>query len=336
MPRWMAARPYVASRLLLWRNTCRHRRGWVLLSAALVAAGCSAAVMLPPTGPVLGWLGENWAVTFAVATCGFALSAARRRQRAASHAATSWLASLPAPSPVRMQVVAGTTGRFTAILAFAGLVWLAGALDRSAFVRFAFAAAAGAIVGSLAGWPLRHAGIAAPGFRYAIVRRTRARWASAPSLAPLGSWPAAQARIFSRPKRTAPVLLLAMMAIPAGPRGGPGQVALAVAGACLTLFSVISLSAAAVRVASEAARWLAPTTVGKWRFTGALIWRVAVTQAVALAVLTFLAGAIDLPQALAVGVPLAALYLAASLAMAIGAAFLACRRAGLGVSGRGV
>lgn len=306
-----------------------------MLSAAFVAAGCAVLVVLPPTGPILAWLGRNWAVTFAVATCGFALSAARRRQRASGDAATSWLASLPAPSPVRARIVLGTTTRLAAILVFTAIVWLAGAVDRSAFFRLAFAAAAGAIVGLLAGSRLRHAGIAAPGFHYALVRRVRTRWASAPSLSPLGCWPAAQGRIFSRPKKHAPVLLIALMAIPAGPHGGPGQVALAVAGFCMALFSVFSLSAAAVRVAFAAARWLAPTTVSRWRFTAALIWRVVLTQAVALLVLIFLVGAIDGSRALAVGVPLAALYLCASLAAAIAAAFVACRRAGLGAAGRG-
>lgn len=335
MPRWMAARPYVASRLLLWRNAYRHRRGRMVLTAAVVAAGCAVLIVLPPTGPILQWLGQNWAVTFFVATCGFALSSARRSQRASSNAATSWLASLPTPSPVRMQMVVGTARQLAAILAFTALVQLTGALDRSASFRLAFAAAAGAIVGLLAGSRLRHAGVAAPGFHYAIVRRARAGSARAPSLSPLGCWPAAQARIFSRPKRTAPVLFLALLAIPSGSHGAPGQVALAVAGVCMALFSVFSLSAAAARVAFAAARWLAPTTIGRWRFAGALIWRVVLTQAVALLVLIFLAAAIDPPQTLAVGVPLAALYLAASLAVALGAAFLASRRTGLGASGRG-
>ena len=101
------------------------------------------------------------------------------------------------------------------------------------------------------------------------------------SLAPLANWPVAQGRIFSQPKKTAPIVLLAMLAIP---MGSPGQLALAVAGVCMALFSVFTLSVAAVRVAFAAARWLAPTTVGKWRFTVALIWRLVLIQAVARAV----------------------------------------------------
>lgn len=336
MSRWMAARPHLASQLLVWRNAYRHRPGRTLLPAALVAIAVGVVAMLPPTGPILAWLGGNWAVPFAIATCSFALSTARRRQRASIEAATSWLASLPAASHLWLQVVLGTAARLAIVVAFTALMWLVGGVDPSAFSRFAFAVAAGAAVGLLAGWRLPRAGIGAPGFHYAFVRRTRSRWASAPALVPLANWPAAQGRIFSRPKKTAPLLLIAMMAIPAGRHGAPGQVALAVAGACLALFSLFSLAAAAVRVASEAAYWLTPTTVGRWRFTGALIWRVVLTQAMMLAVLIFLAGAIDLPQALAVGAPLAALYLCGSLAMAVVAAFQASRRAGLGASGRGV
>jgi hypothetical protein len=308
----------------------------MLLAAALAAAGCAVVAVLPPTGPILAWLGGNWAVAFVIATCIFTLATARRRQRASIAAATSWLAPLPTGSPVRLQVLAGTAAWLALIVAFTGLVWAAGALDRVAFSRLAVAVAAGAIVGLLAGWRLPRAGIGAPGFHYAMVRRVRPRWASAPALAPLSCWPAAQGRIFSRPKRTAPALLLALMAIPSGVHGTPGQVGLAVAGVCLALFSVFSLSAAAVRVAFAAARWLAPTAVGRWRFTMALIWRVLLTQTLAWGVLIFLASAIDLPQALGVGVPLATLYLGASLALAIGAALGACRRTGLGAAGRGV
>lgn len=336
MPREMAARPYMAGTLLVWRNAYRVRRGRMLLSAALVVGGGMVVAILPPTGPILEWLGQNWAVTFVIATCGFALRTARHRQSASIDAATSWLACLPMPSPVGMRVVLGTARALAAVVALGALVWLAGGLDGGAFLRLAFAAAAGAIVGLLAGWRLPHAGIAAPGFHCAIVRRMRTRWASAPSLSPLGCWPAAQGRVFSRPKRIAPVLLIALMAIPAGPHGGPGQVALAVAGVCMALFSVLALSAAAVTVAFEAARWLAPTTVGRWPFTGALISRVVLTQALVLAVLILLAGAMDLRLAVAVVAPLAALYLFASLTAAIAAAFLASRRTGLGSAGRGV
>jgi hypothetical protein len=333
MPRWMAAHPHLSSRLLAWTNAYRYRRWRTFFPALLVVVGVGVVAALPPTGPILRWLGRNWAVTFVIVMSGFTLSTARRRQHVAIAAATSWLASLPTGVPVRTQVVVGTAEWLAALVGFATLVWLAGAIGPSDLTRFALAATAGTAVGLLAGWRLPRTGIGAPGFHYAVVRRVRARWASAPSLSPLGNWPAAQGRIFSRPKKTAPILLLAMMAIP---MGSPGQVALAVAGVCMALFSVLTLSVAAVRVAFHAARWLAPTTVGKWRFTAALIWRAVLIETLTLAVLILLTSAMSPSRALAVAAPLAALYLCASLTAVAVAAYGACRCTGLGAPGRGV
>jgi hypothetical protein len=333
VPRWMAAHPYLSSRLLAWENACRYRRGRTFFAAALILVAVGVVAVLPPTGPILGWLGENWAVTFVIAVSIFTLSTARRSRHASITAATSWLASLPRGIPVRTRVVVGTVAWLAALVAFAALVWVVGAISRSDFSRFALAATAGAAVGLLGVWRLRRPGTGAPGFHYAVVRRTRARWASAPSLSPLANWPAAQGRIFSQPKKTAPLLLVVMMAMP---MGSPGQVALAVAAVSMALFSVLTLSLAAGRVAFDAARWLAPTTVGKWRFTAALIWRAVLIQTLTLVVLILLAGTVNLSRALAVAVPLAALYLCASLTAVTLAAYAACRRVGLGASGRGV
>lgn len=336
MPRWMAAHPHLSSRLLAWRNAYRYRAGRTWIALVLVVAGLVVVALLPPTGALLGWLGRNWAITFVIATCIFTLSTARLRQHASIAAPASWLASLPAASPQWLQVVSDTIGRLAAIVAFIALMGLVGVSDRSDLSRLAVATVAGAIVGLLAGWRLPRAGIGAPGFHSAIVRRRRARWASAPSLSPLGNWPAAQGRIFSRPKRMAPMLIIPMMAIPAGLHAAPGQVALAVAAVCMALFSVFSLTVAAVRVAFGAARWLAPTTVGRWRFTVALIWRVGITQTLMLVVLLLLTSTIYPHGTLAVGVPVAALDLCGSLVVAVLAASWACHRVGLGASGRGV
>ena len=333
MPRWMAAHPHLSSRLLAWKNAYRYRRGRTVLAAALIVVAVAVVAVLPPTGPILGWLGQNWAVTLVIAASIFTLSTARRRQHASIAAATSWLAALPTGVPVRRQVAVGAVAWLAALVAFAALVWAVGAIGRSDFSRLALAATAGAALGLLAGWRLPRTGIGAPGFHYAIVRRARASWASAPSLSPLANWPAAQGRIFSQPKKTAPLLLLVMMAVP---MGSPGQLALAVAGVCMALFSVLTLSVAVVRVAFDAARWLAPTTVGKWRFAAALSWRAVVIQTLILAALIFLTGTLNPSRALAVAVPLAALYLCASLVTVTVAAYGACRRVGLGTSGRGV
>lgn len=328
----MAAHPHLSSRLLAWKNAYRYRRGRTVLAAALIVVAVGVVAVLPPTGPILGWLGENWAVTFVITVSSFTLSTARRRQRASIAAATSWLAALPARHPVRMQVAIGTFRWLAVVVALAALVWAIGAIDRSDFARFSFATAAGAAVGLLGGWRLQRAGVGAPGYHYAIVRRVRPRWASAPSLSPLANWPAAQGRFFSRPRKTAPMLLLPMLAMP---MGSPGQVALAVAAATMALFSVLSLSVAAVRVAFDAARWLAPTTVGRLRFIGALTWRVMLTQTLVLAVLLLLTSTVYRRWTLAAGVPLAMCYLCVSLAAATVAALVACRRAGLGACRRG-
>jgi hypothetical protein len=329
----MAAHPYLSSRLLAWKNAFRYRRGRTFFAAALIIIGVGVAAMLPPTGPILGWLGQNWAVTFVVAASLFGLSTARRRQHASIEAATSWLAALPGGIPARMQAVGGTVARLAGLVVFAAVVWGVGAISRSDFSQFALAATAGAAVGLLGIWRRRRTGVGAPGFHYAIARRARARWASAPSLAPLANWPAAQGRIFSQPKKTAPLLLFVMMAMP---MGSPGQVALAVAGVSMALFSVFNLSLAAVRVVFDAARWLAPTTVGKWRFTAALMWRAALIQTLTLAVLILLAGTVNLSRTLAVAVPLAAFYLCTSLVVVATASYGACRHVGLGSFGRGV
>jgi hypothetical protein len=333
VPRWMAAHPYLSSRLLAWKNAYRYGRGRTFFAAALIIVGVGVVAVLPPTGPILGWLGQNWAVTFVIAAAIFTLSTARRSQHAAIEAAASWLASLPSGIPVRMPVVLGTAARLAALVVFAAAEWVVGAVSRSDFSRFALAATAGAAVGLLGVWRLPRSGTGAPGFHYAVVRRSRARWASAPSLSPLANWPPAQGRIFSQPRKTAPLLLVVMMAMP---MGSPGQAALAAAAVSMALFSVLTLTLAAVRVAFDAARWLAPTTVGKWRFTAALIWRAVLIQTLILAVLILLASTVNLSRVLAVAVPLAVFYLCASLAAVTVAAWGACRRVGLGAASRGV
>src|ERR1700691_2952517 len=131
MPRWMAAHPHLSSRLLSWRNAYRHRRGRTVFSAALVAIGIGVVAVLPPTGPILGWLGRTWAVTFVIATTLFTLATARRRQRASIVAATSWLASLPVENRMRMRVIAGTAGWLAGLVGFSALAWVVGAIGRA-------------------------------------------------------------------------------------------------------------------------------------------------------------------------------------------------------------
>ncbi|MGH8298579.1 MAG: hypothetical protein ACRES6_04750 [Steroidobacteraceae bacterium] len=333
VPRWAARHPHVAASLLRWRNACRQSSARILLIILLAPAAACALAGIPQTGLVLAWLGRNVVVTFVVASCLFGLSAIRRRERSAAEAANSWLAALPAASPVFLRVLWGTLARLVLAFSFVVLVFLLGRLGAPAARGLALAIVGAAVFGSLAGWRLwRTADNGPPGFHSAIVRRVRARWATDPSLLPLSYWPAAQGRIFSRPKVLSRVAFMALIGLPLGT---PGQVALAIAAACIALFSMASLSIAATRVAFEAARWLAPTSLRPGRFMAALVWRPILTQALFAAVMVFLACAIDLPKALRLGVPLAAAFLVASLAVAAGACGWACRRVGLGAASRG-
>lgn len=305
----------------------------MLLIILLVLAAACGLAEIPWTGFVLGWLGSNVVVTFVLAVCLVGLSTIRRRDRAAAEAANSWLTPLPAARPVFRHVLLGTGARLLLLVAFAALCCLLGRVDATATRRLALALLAGTVCGSLAGWRLpRAADDGAPVFHYATVRRARARWATDPSLLPLSYWPTAQGRIFSRPKVLSRVALMTLIGLPLGT---PGQVALAVAAACIALFSMASLSRAVIRVAFDAARWLAPTILRRGRFTAAMLWRVILTQAVATAVIVFFACAIDLPRAPRSGVLLGIGFLTVSLA----ASAIACGRAsgqvGLGALSRG-
>ena len=329
-PRWAARRPHVLTALLRWQNAYRRSRARALLIALLALAMACGLAGIPQTGLVLAWLGSNIIVTFVLATCLFGLSVIRRRERAAVAAASSWLAALPAMSSISLRVVLGSCAQLLLVVFFAALTFLLGRLEASAAWRLALAAFGGAGVGSLAGWRLRSGrDDGAPGFHYAIVRRVRGHWATAPSLLPLSYWPAAQGRIFSRPKVISRVAFITMMTLPLGT---PGQVALAMAAASIALFSIVSLSWAAIRVAFDAARWLAPTTLRRARFMAAMVWRVLLTQALSMAVMVFLACAIDLPRALRLGLVLGVGSLAVSLAAAAVACSWACRRVGLGAA----
>jgi hypothetical protein len=331
--RWAARRPYSAAALLRWMNAYRRGRARMLLILLLVLAAACALAQIPWTGLVLGWLGSNVVVTFVLAVCLVGLSTIHRRDRAAAEAASSWLTPLPAARPVFRHILSGTAARVLLLIAFAELCCLLGRVDAAATGRLALALLAGAVCGSLGGWRLPRAGDHdAPAFHYAAVRRARRRWATDPSLLPLSYWPTAQGRIFSRPKVLSRVAFMTLIGLPLGT---PGQVALAVAAACIALFSMTSLSRAAIRVAFDAARWLAPTTLRRGRFAAAMVWRVILTQAAMTAVIVFFACAIGLPLALRLGVALGIGFLTVSLAASAVACGWACGRVGLGAPSRG-
>jgi hypothetical protein len=306
----------------------------VWVAVLLVIVLLLAMLETAPAAAVLRWLAASPLVTFAISACLFGLSTARRQERLHAEAGTSWLAALPVPDGSILRLISAVVPRLLAMLLVVCVARWVGAIAGAGAMRLTLAAAAGALAGTVAGVPLSGGGRRGDaGWHYAPVRRARPGWAAAPSLMPLSYWPTAQGRMFSRPSISR-VMLFAMLAVPAG-RTDPGQVAIAVAAGCITAFTLLALSAAASRTAVEAARWLAPTTVGAGAFLGAYLWRVAVKQLWVLAIFLLLACAVDYPQALRVGGALAAAYFAISSVIVVVACLRACRQMGLGTAGRG-
>lgn len=326
----------MAAALLRWRNAYHLRRAWVFGIAALTIALALGLLAAPPTGAMLQWLAGSPVITFAISACLFGLAAVRAQARLQADATSSWLAALPVAGSSLSRLVLATGARFLGILVFLGLAWAVGRATTAMASVLALVTAAGALAGTLVGLRLGGGAAGSPGWHYASVRRARPRWAAAPSLAPLSYWPLAQGRFFSRPKTTSRVVLFALLSIPAGVHDVPGQVAIAVAAGCITFATLLSLFAAALRVAGDAARWLAPTTIRLWTFVGAFVWRVAVKQAAVLAVVILLACAVDYPQALRVGVRIAAVFLVISCAASSAVCVWVCRQVGLGMARRGL
>ncbi len=336
IPRLLARRPHLAAALLRWRNAYRFRRGRVLCVAALIVALTAALVAAPPTGRALRWLAGSPPVIFLISACLFGLVAARRQARIQLDAASSWLSALPASRSSVLRLVSRILAGLVAAACFVGLAWAGGRIGPDTARLLVVMMAAGALVGTLAGLRLQgRASKGVVGWQYAMVRRARRRWATAPSLSPLSCWPVAQGRVFSRPKTTAAIVLMVLLSIPSGRHDPPGQVVIAVAAGTITLFSLFTLSVAAVRVAADAARWLAPTPIRLRSFIGAFVWRVALKQTAVLAVVIFLACGVDYPRALRVGWVLAVAYVVISCLAASVACAWAGRQAGLGTVGRG-
>jgi hypothetical protein len=336
IPRLLARRPHLAAALLRWRNAYRVRRGRVRCVAALIVALTAGLLAAPPTGPVLRWLADNPPITFLISACLFGLVAVRGLARIQLDAGTSWLSALPASGSPLLRLLSRILGGLLAAACFVGLAWAGGRIAMGTARLLVVITAAGALVGTLAGWRLQaRASRSTVGWQYVTVRRARRRWATAPSLSPLSYWPVAQGRVFSRPKTTAVVVLMVLLSIPSGQHDPPGQVVIAVAAGTITLFTLLTLSVAAVRVATDAVRWLAPTPIRLPSFIGAFVWRVALKQTAVLVVVIFLACGVDYARALRVGWVLAVAYVVISCAAAAVACAWACRQSGLGTVSRG-
>ena len=141
-----------------------------------------------------------------------------------------------------MQVIVGTAARLAAFVAFAALVWVIGAIDRSDFSRLALAATAGAAVGLLGGWRLPRTGYRSTGLSLRH-RPPRPRRLGERAVAPAARQLAGSAGPDLQPaEENSPDSAPCHDGDSFGSDGGPGQAALAVAGFCMALFSVISLS----------------------------------------------------------------------------------------------
>ena len=334
LPHWLARRqPALLAMLLGSSNRLRRRpvRTWSI--AALAVGACWAVAWTPATAAVLTGLAAHRVLTGIIVASFFALSMMRRKSRVRAHTAVSWLAALPVPaSPLPR--AAGMLARVLPLIVLVGLAWLGGRIGASAVISLAVACAVGALAGAAAGTIVSRAlGLDSPGSQYATARPARPRWAEVPSLQPLSYWPVAQGRIFSRPKSLSRVALLVALCLP---MGTPGQEAIVIAAACLAAYSILSLSVAAARVAFGAARWLAPTGVGRRPFALALQWRVLLKQAVGGALMVALARLIGLPWAFRVGMPVWLAVVLASCALAAVSCALACTRARLGTALRGL
>lgn len=334
LPRRLARRqPALLAMLLGWSNVLRRRpvRTWSI--AALAFGACGVVAWIPATAAMLTGLAAHRVLTGIIVASFSAVSIMRRKSRVRAHTEVSWLAALPV-SASPLPRAAGMLGRLLPLFLLVGLAWLGGRIGASAVVSLAVACAVGAPAGAAAGIIVSRAlGFDSPGSQYASARRVRSRWAEAPSLLPLSYWPVAQGRIFSRPKSLSRVALLVALCLP---MGTPGQVAIVIAAASLAAYSILSLSVAAVRVAFGAARWLAPTGVGRPRFALALEWRVLLKQALGGVLMVALARLIGLPWALRVGIPVCLAIVLASCVFAVVGCALACRRARLGAALRGL
>lgn len=327
--RWLAGRqPALLVSALACGNALRRRRGRAVGVAALLIACCWGLAELRASAAVFGWLAAHGVVTGTIVASFFAFPRMRRRRRISVQAATEWLSALPLRSRALPPGWLSALVCWVALIALTGLAWVGGRIDAAAAAALVRASAGGAFAGvAAAAIASRALGLDAPGSGYAAVRPVRPEWARAPSLRPLSYWPVAQGRIFSRPKSLARVALLVLLCLP---MGTPGQAMIAIAAACMAVFTLASLSLASARVSFEAARWLAPSGVTGRRFVPALQWRALLKQLLGCIVLVLLVELIGPPGSMRVMIPACLAMLLASWTLTALCCALACRRAGLG------
>ena len=331
MPRWLQARPFLHVAVLSWRNLLRRRRA-LLPSILVVGVAAGGLLTLPVVGTTLQVVARYPAMPFLLLAAGCAVMTARRRAHVHQSVVDSWLAPLAAPRSIAIRMLLAPLAQL--LLVWAGLVvaTVAGSLSDSAAATLGLVAGAAYVVGFILGWLSPHGGAAtAPDFHYVRVRKPRMNWAQAPTLTPLSYWALGQAHVSTKPKVTGRALLVVLLGIPMG-TGGEKAIAIA-AGAWVAIY-LFSLVVAAIRVAFAGARWLAPTTLRYLPFTGAVGYRVILTQLWVCAWVVILAAASSLPGVLGQALSISARCLSLACVAIPAGCWMAMRAAGMS-GGRG-
>ena len=326
VPCWLRARPFLLAGTLRWLNIQRRYR--LLLPASVVLLIVAAGVLtLPVVGHVLEAAAQFPLTPFASLGAVCAIATAQRKARIGRSFVDSWLAPLAAPSSfaLRMLLPALVQVLFLGLAIAVPLV--AGRLSWSGAVVLWLTVGAAYGIGSLIGWFSQGASrTAAPAFHYVSVRKPRENWSQAPRLEPLSYWAMGQARAIANPKAAANALLLVLLALP---MGTPGQEAVAIAAGAWVLLFVVSLLVATVRVAFNAARWLAITNIRYFKLSMAIGYRVLLAQVWIWGWVVFLSYAAALRGALRIGLPLLLLFLFLTCAVTLVASWAAMKAVGM-------
>ena len=301
MPRWLQARPFLLVSALSWRNVLRRHR--LLLPAIVVlGAACAALLTVPGVGATLELAAQHPVTPFVLVAAGCAVLTARRKTHVSRSLVDSWLAPLGAPGSVATRMVFAPVLQVLLLWAGLGIATIAGSLSHAAATTLGLVVGSAYVAGFLVGWLSPHGRtVAAPDFHYVAIRKPRRNWAQAPGLTPLSYWAVGQARVSTKPKVTGGALLFVLLALP---MGTGGEKAIAIGAGVWVLLYLLSLLVSAIRVAFSAARWLAPTTLGYLPFTGAIGYRVVLTQLWTCAWVLFFAVASGVPGAFGLGLSL--------------------------------
>ncbi len=326
VPAWLRARPFLLAGALRWANIHRRHRFLLPLAAGLLllAAG---VLTLPGVGHVLEIAAQNPLSPFASLAAIAAIASGRRKARLHRGRVESWLAPLAAPSSLLLRALVTPVVQMLALAGAIAIPFLVGTLNPPAATTLWAIVGVAYLSGSVVGWLSSLDKTAtAPEFHYVTVRRERTNWAQAPALEPLSYWAVGQAQVYVKPKVAARAMLFVLLALPMGIKG---EQAIAVAAGAWILLYVGSLLLAVVRIASLAARWLAPTTISYFRFTWTVGYRALLAQCWTWAWILFLTYAAGLVRMLKMELLVAVLLLLLSCAAIAGASKVAMRSAGM-------